>query len=372
MERPSHLPLALDELPEEIRRFVDPSGPAPARIMAAKGLVPVKGNHQITMLAQLSADADEMVAKTATDSLAKLPDSILLPACQAPLHPAVLELLADKKKENQKALELIVANPKTADATIEWIARSATELLCEQIAVNEQRLLGAPQIIEALYKNRNTRMSTADRLIELAARNGIDLSGIPAYKAHVEAIQGQLIPEPSNEPLYGDTLFQECLEEDRDDEAFEPDDQKEGEEKIKEVYKPLAMRIKDMTTGEKIRLALVGSSVARALLVRDRDRNVAMAVVCSPAISLKEVIDIAKSRDISDDVLRYIGNKRDWLRSGKLKSVLVFNPKTPIGISLKFLSHLRLDELKRLARSRNVAAQVRSVAAQWVSRREKI
>jgi hypothetical protein len=138
------------------------------------------------------------------------------------------------------------------------------------------------------------------------------------------------------------------------------------------MYKPLAMRIKDMTTGEKIRLALVGSSVARALLVRDRDRNVAMAVVYSPAISLKEVIDIAKSRDISDDVLRYIGNKRDWLRSGKLKTVLVFNPKTPIGISLKFLSHLRIDELRKLARSRNVAAQIRSVASQWVSRREKI
>ncbi|MBN1652810.1 MAG: hypothetical protein JXA30_03455 [Deltaproteobacteria bacterium] len=371
MDRPPPLPLAPDELPEEIRRFVDPSAPAPARMMAARGLVPIKGNHQITMLAQLSADADEMVAKTATDSLTKLPEPVLLPACQAPLHPSVLDLLADKRKENQKALELIVANPKTADSTVEWISRSAPELLCEQIAVNEQRLLKAPQIIEALYKNRNTRMSTADRMVELAARNGLELTGIPSFQAHVEAVRGQLIPEPSQEPLYGDSLFQECLEDDRDDEAFEQDEVK-GEEKVKEMYKPLAMRIKDMTTGEKIRLALVGSSVARALLVRDRDRNVAMAVVCSPAISLKEIIDIAKSRDISDDVLRYIGNRREWLRSGKLKAALVFNPRTPVGISLKFLSHLRLDELKRLARSRNVAAQIRSVAAQWVSRREKI
>ena len=43
----------------------------------------------------------------------------------------------------------------------------------EFVATNEQRLLENPRIIELLYMNKNTRMSTADRIVELAARNGL-------------------------------------------------------------------------------------------------------------------------------------------------------------------------------------------------------
>lgn len=371
MERPPPLPLPLTDLPESIRRFVNPDGPVKARMMAARGLVPIRGNDQVSLLLQLSTDTEQSVAKTAFESISKLPDSILLPACEAALHPSLLDQLATYNTDKPEVLSVLVANAHVSSYTIERISRTADELLCERIAVNEQRLLQSPTIIEALYKNRNMRMSTADRLIELAARNNVELNSIPAYKAHVEAIKGQLIPEPSDELLPGDALFKECLERDGDEAAYEQDES-EGTEEVKEVYKPLAMRIKDMTQGEKIRLALVGNTVARAILVRDNDKNVALAVVSSPAIVLKEVVDIAKSKDVSEDVLRFIGNRREWLRSGELKSALVFNPRTPIGISVKFISHLRLAELRKLARSKNVASQIRSIAAQWVERRQKM
>ncbi len=94
MEQVTPLPLPLDQLPASIQRFCNPSGPAPARVMAAKGLVPVKGTDQIILLAQLGADADEVVRTTAIDSLLKLPDAVLLPACEAPLLPPVLHFLA--------------------------------------------------------------------------------------------------------------------------------------------------------------------------------------------------------------------------------------------------------------------------------------
>ena len=86
-------------------------------------------------------------------------------------------------------------------------------------------------MIEALYKNRNTRMSTADRLIEFAARNGLDLTGIPAFKDHVEAMQGQLIPEPSEEPLPQDQAFAQSLaaDGDGDEDIFEEDGRRRRE-----------------------------------------------------------------------------------------------------------------------------------------------
>jgi len=368
------LPLPLTALPEGIRRFCDAKGPAPARLMAAKGLVPVKGYDQITMLAQLAFDEGAEVKANATKSLKALPEAVVLPACAAPLPAAVLDLLVDFFPDQQELLTRIAANPATHDTTVERIARNGSEALCERIAINEQRLILAPRIIEALYKNRNTRMSTADRLVELAARHSLDLSGIPAFKEHLEALQGQLIAEPSDEPLPQDSAFASTLAADGGDAAtgekvFEEND--EGVEQLANKFKPLSMLIADLSKAEKIRMATVGSRAARLLLVRDINKQVAYAAIASPQTTASDAAEIAKSKEVTEEVLRFIGTKKDWLKSGEVKHNLVFNPKCPVGISMRFLGHMRGDELRALSRSRNVSAQLRSLAAQWAQRKEK-
>jgi hypothetical protein len=337
--------------------------------MAAKGLVPVKGHDQITMLAQLSADPEEQVRNTALESLQKLPEGLLQSACDAPLLPAVLHFLGRTFKQDE-LLGRLVANHNTADATVEEVARICTETLAERIAVNENRLLRAPAIIEALYKNRNTRMSTADRLIELAARNGVVLHGIPSFQAAVEAVQSQLIPEPNDEPLPQDLAFQRSLEEDKDENAFE-EDKAAGIEEVKQAYKPLNMQILEMSKSEKLRLAMVGNMAARAILVRDHNKQVSMAAIQSPQLTVGEAADIARSKEVSEEILRFIGNKKEWIKSSEVKHNLCFNPKTPVGISMRFVSHLRMEELKALAKNRNIPGQLKSMANQWVIRKEK-
>jgi hypothetical protein len=367
----ARLPLPLTALPAAIQRFCDPNAPLPARGMAAKGIVPVRGVDQVFMLAQLAADPATEIRDAARKTLRGLPTNVLQPACEAPLHAAVLDLLAELFDEHE-TLTRIVANANTHDVTLERIARTASEGLTERMAVNEARLLTAPKVIEALYKNRNTRMSTADRLIEFAARNQLDLTGIPAFKDHVEALQGQLIPEPSEEPLPQDKAFQQSLATEGGDDiesVFEED--ATGVEQIKKKFRPLSMEISEMTKAEKLRMAMVGNKAARALLVRDHNRQVAYAAVSSPQLTLPEAAEIAKSRDVSEEILRYIGNKKDFIKNAEVKHNLVFNPKCPVGISLKFLGHMRADELRALSRSRNVSAQIRSLAAQWATRKEK-
>lgn len=363
------LPLPLGQLPESIRRFCDPSGPAPARLLAARGLVPVRGAEQIVLLAQLGADAVEDVRRTALQTLKGLPEAVVLPACETALHPAVLELLASELTA-EDALLRIVANSAARDSTVEHVARFASETVTERIAVNEQRLLRSPAIIEALYKNRNTRMSTADRLIELAARHGLQLDGIPAYAAHVEAIKNELIAEPSAEALPQDQVFAQSLAVDSDESAFEDNDAEETDERVKTRFKPLSMAIVDMKKSEKLRLAMIGNRTARTLLVRDRDKQVAMAAVSSPQMTVAEAAEIAKSKQVSEEILRFVGNKKEFVKSAEVKHNLCFNSKCPVGISLKFMGHLRADELRRLANSRNVPGQVRSLAAQWLNRKK--
>ena len=193
------LPIPLDQVPEAVRRFADPSGPAPARMMAAKGMVPVKGAGLVLLLVQLSADQDEGVRQAASETLSGLPENVLLPACKEELPAGVLHGVALQFRSNDEVLARLVSNHATADATVAHISSHCVERITEIIAVNHQRLLGAPEIIEALYKNKNTRMSTADRLIELAARHEVELTGIPMFEELKKAIQGQLIPEPSEE-----------------------------------------------------------------------------------------------------------------------------------------------------------------------------
>jgi hypothetical protein len=372
MARPAPLPLPIDQVPQSIRKFCDPAAPLPARMMAARGMVPVKGGEQVMLLLQLSADPDANLSKSANEALDKLPEAVLLPVTESALLPSFLDRLAEHFRERDDVQERLAANPAIAGGTLEWIALRGSERVSERISVNEQRLLAEPKVIEALYRNKNTRMSTADRLIDLAARNRV-LLDIPTYEAHVAAIKGQLIPEPSEEPLPSDQDFSQALAEDDDNpEAVAPGEDPEApEDEVKQQYLPLMMRIRNMTSSEKLRLAMVGNSSARAFLVRDKDKTVAFAAISSPAMQESEVIPIVRSKEVGEDVIRYVGNKREWTRSHEVKHALVFNPKTPVGIALRFIGHLRDDELKTLSRSRNVSQPLKSAALQKIAAKEK-
>ena len=348
-------------IPERLRRFADPRGPTPARMMAARGMVPVKGGDLVLLLVQLGADTDPGVSKAAGDTLRGLPEGVLLPACEAELPAAVLHGLAQRFTSNDEVLARLAANHAVADATIAAISKSCPERVTEIIAINQQRLIGAPAIIEALYKNRSTRMSTADRLIELAARHDLELTGIPMFEELKREVLGQLIPEASDDPLPSDDAFSTALAQDSDENAVDLD-AVEGTEETKEEFVPLQNQIRNMTTGEKIRMALLGNAAARSILVRDPNRVVAMAAISSPTMSENEAKNAAQSREVSEDVLRYIGRKREWLRSYEIKRYLCNNPKTPLALSMTFLGHLRRNDLKALARSRGIPSPLKQAA----------
>lgn len=337
--------------------------------MAAKGLVPVKGGDLVAVLLQLAHDAVQAIADAARATLDGVPTAVMEAALDAPLHPAFLHALADRSRGNDADLERLLGNAALAGETIASIARTCSESVAERVALNEQRILETPSIIEALYKNKATRMSTVDRLIDLAVRNGVRVDGIPTFDAHAQAIQGQLIPEPSDEPLPGDSIFNEALAADDDGQAVETD-KVEGTEEVQEKYKPLAFRVAEMNFGEKLRLTLIGNAAARALLVRDSNKLVALAAIASPQMTENEASAIANSRQVGEEVLRFIGNKREWLGNYEVKKSLVFNPKTPIAVSMKFLAHLHVADIRNLSRSRGIPAALKTAAAQRAAKRE--
>src|SRR5690606_29668096 len=145
------LPLPVAGLPQGLARFGNPAAPLPAKLLAAQGAVPVTGVNQAALLCQLSGDAEERVRETAASTLRGLPREIVVSACAAELHASLLDARHEHLGENPDVLEALIQNRGLADYARERIARKATEKLGERIALNQQRLLACPEIIEALY-----------------------------------------------------------------------------------------------------------------------------------------------------------------------------------------------------------------------------
>ena len=110
---------------------------------------------------------------------------------------------------------------------------------------------------------------------------------------------------------------------------------------------------------EKIKLAMKGTREQRGQLIRDGNRMIAASVLSSPKLSETEVESHARMSNVSDDVLRLIGNNRSWTKSYIITAVLARNPKTPLAISLRLVSRLNQRDLKTITHDRNVQEAVR-------------
>lgn len=366
----------LEKLPAPARRILDPGAPGPMRQMAARGVAPgLKPAEALTVVALLAEDGDAGVATIAKGTLEKLPAPLLNGALAGDLPPGVLGVLALGAAKNAVVIEKILAHPALPLPAVAAVAELANEAVAELVATNEKRLLEHPEIIEKLYLNKATRMSTADRILELAVRNQVELKGIAAYKEAAAAIGMELIAEPSAEPTPDDILFQET-ESTAAATAIDPEtedthrlDEATGDEVVEDKFMTLQARLASMTVTQRIRRAMLGTATERLLLVRDTNRLVSSAAIKSPSIQENEVVRISASRNVSEDVLRTIAMDREWTRSYQIKLNLVQNPRTPFAFAAKLIPHLRESELKMLAKSKNVGGAVVSAAKQQLSRR---
>jgi hypothetical protein len=364
-------------LPGPAQKILDGSAPAAIRQMAAKGVAPgLRPVDALTVVALLSESPDEGVASTALATLAALPAPVLNGALGGIIPAGVLDVVAPRYATNAAVMERLLQQRDLQPHTVAAIAERANEAVSELIAVNEQRLLAHPEIIEKLYMNVATRMSTSDRMIELAVRNGLELTGIPAFKEAAEAIAGELIAEPTEEPTPDDILFKELetkaaqIEIDPAKEDVVQIDEETGEEKVIAKVLPLQNQLQEMSISQKIRRALLGSSAERMLLVRDSNKLVAAAAIRSPKIQEMEVISISKSRNVSEEVLRIIARSKRWVSEHQVKVNLVMNPRTPFTFSSRLVPYLREHELKLIGKSKNVSSSVAQLARQQLSKRK--
>jgi hypothetical protein len=326
------------------------------RLAAASGALPLKPVDQVELLYLLSRDIDSDVRDKAVASLTELPEETLSTVLRdQATHPKVIDFYSGRL-ESRTLIQAILQNPVTEDGTIAALAaRCPTELL-ELVVINQTRLLRHPPIIEALESNAELASDQRRRLLEL--KHDFKLGAEPAPPPPAPAATPDVYVDLAAGPPELDELEAGVVLGDDldlgDGDLLAEETKKERES----LYKRLAA----MTTVEKMMAALKEGREFRMALIRDRNRVVYSAVLASPQLTDAEVDAFAAMKNVSPEVLRTIGAKREWTKRYTVAHELVKNPLTPIEISMSLISRLAARDLKRICSDRNVPDAVRRQA----------
>jgi hypothetical protein len=357
--------LPLEGLSPAVQKLV--GSPSAAKLMAAKGIAPLRPMELLVAMYQLSFDGDAAVKAAAEAGAGALPDKVLVQPLGEALPPMVLHFFAERIAVTRvEALEKILTNQLTADATFVRLAGRVGERETEIIVQNESRLLRCPAIVQALFMNKQARMSSVNRAIELCARNNVRVDGIPAFDEIAKSIHDD---PTAVDPAVADPGFEHLLQQVSAVADEEVEEETTGATKERTRKSPI-IDFGKLKLHEKIRLATLGNAYCRSNLIRDSNKMVALAVIRSPLITDTEVVRAAGNRQIGEDVIRYIANQRDYTKMYQVRLNLSQNPKCPLGFSLRFLSSLHAEDLKALSKSKNIPSALAVAARKLVQTRE--
>ena len=390
-----------------VQAIISGSAPQPARLAAARGMLPLQQNELLEILVALAGNDDPELASAAKETLkSETPEDLLIAATAGDTAPSVLAYLATQPDYTLKIYEAAILNANTPDNALARLAASTSHgQLLELIAINQQRLVRAPELIEAILSNpartgeaerraRETRKEFFEK--ERGARQIADELRARGQTAAAEFFETAELTTPTGELSFDDAwLIAQHIEvsDDDIDDSWLPAEryaelipetaaessanvqrileherlESGGEVKAERVS--LIRRIMFMNTKDRIKLALKGDREARSILIRDPNKVVSSAVVNNPRITEQEIENIAGMRTAADEVLRLIALNRSWARAYPIIHNLARNPKTPIPTVMNILPRIRTKDLQGLSQNRNVSEMVRRQATRLAQAR---
>jgi hypothetical protein len=358
-------------------------------------LLPFSNEDLLESLVALDSDSNQDVRAALKSTLAALkPEVFSHMAAQADARPDVLGFLCLWPRAPRELVEVAIFNPSTPDAAIgQLAAHSRDPKIIEAISLKQQSLIRSPGIIEAILANPAHTFEAERRAREIreeffekqfgaqmiadeqrvrdevereaseAGRDTVSISGIEdliRLGLIEDGVDDRLISEYEEEygPLDATTPTQNG--------GFDLDSMMgeladEGTELSVDRI-PVFQRVALMSIKERVMLAIKGTREARMILVRDPNRIVAGAVLRNPRLTDTEIESIASFKSVPEDVLRRIGQNRQWSRSYNVIHNLVRNPRTPIATSLGFINRIQLRDLRVLAQNKNVPDVIRQTA----------
>jgi hypothetical protein len=246
------------------------------------------------------------------------------------------------KDANSQVQDAVISSPRITEVEIVAFARSAKigSALLSKIAANRDWLKNY-QLRLALVNNPKTPLALALKLA--ATLRDADLTNLAKNKVLPEEV---VVAAEK-------TIAQRA--------PATPQQEKE-EKRAKSRYQ----EIQDLSVPDKVKLAMSGDKEARSILVKDSNKQIQVAVLDSPRITEPEIVAIANSRNVGEELLRKIATNRDWMKNYQIRLGLVNNPKLPLTIGLRIIGTLMISDLKRLAKSKGVSSVLTAAANRFL------
>jgi hypothetical protein len=328
--------------------------PRDIRLMAAEGALPLGPADLADLLELLLRDVDEEIRGKAGASLQALPvDEMRTLAKDRTSPPGLLAWIVSVRPERELR-EAALQNTSLSDEAIEAEAATLSEELAELVVINQVRLLRRLSLLEVLEQNPNLSKDQRRRLRELRESFHIGEEPPPPPAAAPEPPPPAVLAEPEEEPPPPANDAEAVA-------RYLGAEEQQDQEKVSAVQ-----RLYRQNTAQKMISALKGTREDRAILVRDPNRLVSSAVLGSPKLTDVEIESFAGMRSLSDEVLRRIGNHKEWTKRYGVIANLVKNPRTPLGISIGLVSRLNPRDIKGLAVDRNVPEVIRKQAQKFL------
>lgn len=310
---------------QALLKYISPSTPADERLAFAnrsktEDLAP---QDEVTALFILGFDKDPGVSCAAKKSLEEYPLDLTLSALEEKLDPLVIKKIVEIRGENEAVQIMAALNSSIDDETLKRLAETGPVELAAALAQDLERLSSKPFLSEALKKNPLTPLSVISSLA---------------------------VPPPPDEPA--SVKKEEPL-------ASLP---KELKDERKADEQNIFRLVSELNMAQKMKLALSGNKSARELLVKDSNKLISISVLKNPRITEDEVLRITASKGTPEDLLRFIGRNKEWVKSYGVKLGMTTNPKTPLTISIKMLDSLFEKDLQKIAKSKNIPSVLASAA----------
>ena len=331
--------------------------PRELRLMAAQGALPLKPEDLVELWTDLTRDPDETVRDTAIGSLTGFDPTEFLPILKSKETPVSVLTWAVTYRPERELREVILQNTSLPDETIELLAGELPQELAELVVINQTRLLRRTSLLEVVETNPHLSNDQRRRLHELRE----------TFKIGAEYQDKEPPPPPAPPPPEPERVPEVEMSADpslTEDEAmvrYLSDEERKETEKVSAVQK-----LYRLNTAEKTITALKGNREERAILIRDPNRIVAAAVLGSPKLTDAEIESFAAMKNVSDQVLRTIGQHREWTKKYSVVASLVKNPRTPIGIAMTFIPQLTVRDMKAIAVDKNVPEAIRKTAQKFI------
>ncbi|MGA1868039.1 MAG: hypothetical protein ACMUJM_05760 [bacterium] len=137
-----------------------------------------------------------------------------------------------------------------------------------------------------------------------------------------------------------------------------PSAQNEGEKENLELWR----EVKNMTIGQKMVLAQNGNKEARSLLIRESNKMILRGLINNGRITASEVLMLANSRSVDENIIRTIASNREWMKDYKMQLAVIRNPKCPLETSRRLILLLHKNDLRDISKSKDLPSALVTIA----------